>query len=54
VEGDDAFFIVEASGDAPYPICFTVVLIVTGFVQDVSSDEQAAGEADGQPEEVDE
>jgi hypothetical protein len=54
VEGDDTFFVIKASGDAPGPVCFAVVSVVTGFVEDIGADQQTAGEADGQSEEVDE
>jgi len=54
VKGNNALLIVEAAGYAPDAVCFAVVFIVAGLMQDIGKDEQAAGESDGKPEEVDE
>ena len=54
VEGFDALFVIEASGDAPDATRLAIVPVIAGLVQDIGQDEQAAGQADGQPEEVDE
>lgn len=54
MEGDDALVVVKAAGDAVDPVCLPVIFIITGLMQDISEDQQAAGKADGQSKEVNE
>jgi hypothetical protein len=52
VERDDAFLVVEAAGDAPDAVGFFIVSVVAGLMQDIGADEQTAGEAYGEAEDV--
>ena len=43
MEGDDAVFVIEASGDAIDTVCFGIVSIVARLVEDIGEDDETAG-----------
>lgn len=54
VEGYDAFLIIEAAGNPIDMISPAVIAVVAQLIEDIGEYEQATGQSDGQPEEVDE